>query len=99
MVGRKNISSTKRRSASSLPTERRVARRTAYVPLKHHSERITDRWARTGRKSVVDPAATMNRRSVDKLVGGISRRTARDSVYRVAKRLAIKQRATMTKRQ
>jgi hypothetical protein len=74
-------------------------RRTAYVPLKHDSERITESWARTGRKTGLEPAVTASRPSVARLVGGIDPNATRGSLYKVAKRLAIKGRSGMTRRQ
>jgi hypothetical protein len=73
--------------------------RTAYVPLKHDSERITERWARTGRKAGAESSATVNRQSIGKLVGGVTPSATKQRLYKVAKRLAIKQRSTMTRRQ
>jgi hypothetical protein len=103
MVGRKSIASTKRRSLIPPQVEQRVAggqpHRTAYVPLKHDSERITEWWTRSGRKADRGPEVVASRRTVGKLLGGISRRSARGSLYRVAKRLGIKDRSAMTKRQ
>lgn len=73
-------------------------RRTAYVPLKHDSERITERWARTGRREEPGAAVTApvagSRPPVE-----ISPTATRASLYKIAKRLAVKGRSTMTRKQ
>jgi hypothetical protein len=113
MVGRLSPAQPRRRSPKIEPSARVNTRsaptdqsadagavhRTAYVPLKHDSERITERWARTGRKAGAGSSATVNRQSVGKLVGGITPSATKQRLYKVAKRLAIKQRSTMTRRQ
>jgi hypothetical protein len=113
MVGRMNPAQPQRRPAKIEPRARASIKpastelsadagsvhRTAYVPLKHDSERITERWARTGRKASAGSSATVNRQSVGKLVGGITPSVTKQRLYKVAKRLAIKQRSTMTRKQ
>ena len=85
-------------AAVSRPSRGRE-RRTEYVPMNHRSEKITDRWSRTGRREgpeveLVEPVATgtqpLIRVSVD---------ATRASLYKIAKRLAVKGRSTMTRRQ
>ena len=112
MTGNGRVPSTRRRSAEKArsvagtgsraearPVEGGRDRRTAYVPLKHDSERITESWARTGRKTGLESVVTASRPSVARLVGGIDPNATRGSLYKVAKRLAIKGRSSMTRRQ
>lgn len=74
-------------------------RRTEFVPMNRRSEKITERWSRTGRREepsreLVAPVAVgaqpLIRVSVD---------ATRANLYKIAKRLAVKGRSTMTRRQ
>ncbi len=76
--------------------------RTAYVPLKHGSEAITERWSRTGRKGAAaaieeqQPRPQVPRKRPAPVVSPTATRAV---LYKIAKRLAIKGRSAMTKRQ
>jgi hypothetical protein len=113
MPGRATSMSTMRRSSvkvlksrvhtRSLPAAPSVdgerGHRTAYVPLKHDSEKIADGWERRGRKPGAGAANGVSRPSVDKLMGTIGPHATKAYLYKIAKRLAIKNRAAMTRKQ
>jgi hypothetical protein len=95
-----NATSAKR--SANPPLEAGRGRRTAYVPLKHSSETITERWSRTGRKDA--PSAMQEQQqaataSPRKPTVAVSPTATRAALYKIAKRLAIKGRSAMTKRQ
>jgi hypothetical protein len=73
-------------------------RRTAYVPLKHDSETITTRWSRRGRKGASEATASQPAPAM-RLPAGVSATATRATLYKIAKRLAIKGRSAMTRRQ
>jgi hypothetical protein len=67
--------------------------------MNHRSEKITEGWSRTGRRE--EPGAEL---VVPVAAGGqalirISVDATRASLYKIAKRLAVKGRSTMTRRQ
>jgi hypothetical protein len=72
--------------------------RTEYVPLKHGSETITERWSRTGRKKVA-AAPEQQVAPTRRLPARVSPSATRATLYKIAKRLAIKGRSAMTRRQ
>ncbi len=76
-------------------------RRTAYAPLKHDSERITERWARTGRrdKSAPDETPATMALHTRHTLAEVTESATRAALYKIAKRLAVKGRSAMTKRQ
>ncbi|MCI0686935.1 MAG: hypothetical protein L0Y54_06830 [Sporichthyaceae bacterium] len=75
-------------------------RRTEYVPLNHHSERITDGWTRTGRREEAErPDEAPVPGGAGHLVGEIDPGATRASLHKIAKRLAVKGRSTMTRKQ
>ena len=75
-------------------------RRTEYVPLNHHSEKITEGWSRTGRRVEPGPElVTTPIASGAHLVPPVRPDATRASLYKIAKRLAVKDRSTMTRRQ
>lgn len=85
-------------AAVGRPTRGRE-RRTEYVPMNHRSAKITEGWGRTGRREEPSPelvapiaigAQPLIRIRVD---------ATRASLYKIAKRMAVKGRSTMTRRQ
>jgi len=67
--------------------------------LKHDSEKIDEGWERTGRKPGALDTAAANRRTVDRLLGPVDPDAPKAYLYKIAKRLGIKGRETMTKKQ
>ena len=74
-------------------------RRTAYVPLKHDSEKITTRWSRRGRKGASETGTADQGVPATRLPAGVSATATRATLYKIATRLAIKGRSAMTRRQ
>ena len=112
MPGRQMLSSAVRRSSVKIRGSRAHRRiwlvpslevdrghRTTYVPLKHDSEKIDEGWERTGRKPGALDTAAANRRTVDRLLGPVDPDAPKAYLYKIAKRLGIKGRETMTKKQ
>jgi hypothetical protein len=111
MAGRAGVSSRRQRAgkAADGKSKARVKaaspgsggrdRRTAYVPLKHDSETITTRWSRRGRKGESDTGTAEQPAPAIRLPAGVSATATRATLYKIAKRLAIKGRSAMTRRQ
>lgn len=74
-------------------------RRTQYVPMNHRSEKITDGWGRTGRRLEPGPELVVPVPIGTQPLVRISVDATRASLYKIAKRLAVKGRSTMTRRQ
>lgn len=67
--------------------------RTEYVPFNHNTEAIHEQWTRTGWRPEV------HRQHLAGLLAGIGPQATRAALYKVAKRLSVKGRSTMTRRQ
>lgn len=74
-------------------------RRTEYVPLNHHSEKITEGWSRSGWREEPGPDLDSPAANGGHLPVRISPDATRARLYKIAKRLAVKGRSTMTRRQ
>jgi hypothetical protein len=78
------------------------AHRTAYAALKHSFEKVGDHWEGKGRRGPSDPQAAKSgaeaRRGGD-TAGGVDANASKSHLYDVAKRLDIRGRSKMSKKQ
>jgi|SRR5262245_1908918 len=74
-------------------------RRTQFVPMNHRSERITEGWGRTGRRMEPGPELVVPVALGTQPLVRISVDATRATLYKIAKRMAVKGRSTMTRRQ
>ncbi len=77
------------------------AHRTAYAALKHSYEKVGDHWERKekGRRGPSDRQAAGGKDTDYPTAGGVDTNASKQHLYELAKKLDIKGRSTMTKRQ
>ena len=76
------------------------AHRTAYAALKHSFEKVGDHWERKDRKGPSDDRAASSGRDGGETAGGVDvRGHTKDELYDRAKRLDVRGRSRMTKKE
>jgi cation transport regulator ChaB len=70
------------------------AHRTAFAALKHEYEKIGDHWEAKEQWGPSDPGAS---RRGDKTAGGVDANASKEHLYRVARRLDVPGRSSMSK--
>lgn len=80
--------------------EGRRSHQTAYAALKHSFEKVGDHWEAKQRKGPSDAQAEQGRGDRPKrTAGGVDANASKQHLYDVARRLDVRGRSTMTKRQ
>jgi cation transport regulator ChaB len=75
------------------------AHRTAYAALKHTHEKVGDHWEPKGHKGPSDKQAEGGRGTNRKTAGGVDANATKEHLQDVARRLDIKGRSKMDKKQ
>ena len=75
------------------------AHRVAYSALKHTHEKVGDHWEQKDSNGPSDKQAEGGRDTHRETAGGVNANASKKHLYAVAKRLDVRGRSTMTKRQ
>jgi hypothetical protein len=74
------------------------ANRTAFSALKHTHEKVGDHWERKGKAGPSDAQAAGSRKTARKTAEGVDANASKAHLYDVAKRLDVKGRSKMGKK-
>jgi hypothetical protein len=86
-------------SAAETYGEGERANRTAFSALKHTHEKVGDHWEPKASKGPSDAQAAGGRRTSRKTAEGVDANASKSHLYDVAKRLDVKGRSTMGKKE
>ena len=75
------------------------AHRTAFAALKHSYEKVGDHWERKDEKGPSDAQAEGGVDTDRETAGGVDANASKEHLYDLAKRLDVKGRSSMTKRE
>jgi cation transport regulator ChaB len=75
------------------------ANRTAFSALKHTHEKVGDHWERKGKSGPSDAQAAGSRKTSRKTAEGVDANASKAHLYDVAKRLDVKGRSKMGKKE
>jgi hypothetical protein len=75
------------------------ANRTAFSALKHTHEKVGDHWERKGKAGPSDAQAAGSRKTARKTAEGVDANASKAHLYDVAKRLDVKGRSKMGKKE